>query len=291
MPRPRLHPGQIEVTPAVVRRLLAQVPDLADEPLQEVPSTGTVNALYRVGDRALARLPIMADWSDAPAEAETLALVAPRLRVEVPAVLHIGAPDAAYPKSWLLLSWLGGATATPGAGGAALADDLAGFLGDLWALPAEGARPGYRQGLARHDTAVTDSLAAAADLVDVSVLEPLWADALGAPGWRHPLRWTHSDLLANNVLLGADGRLRAVLDWEAAGVGDPSCDLMSAWSMLDAGGRAHLRDVLDLDDDAWRRGRGWALAQAIIALAYYRETNPGLVAHSLHVLGVLATED
>ncbi|MDJ1114864.1 phosphotransferase [Microbacterium dauci] len=290
MPRPRLHVGRIEVTPAVVRRLLAQVPAFADEPLREVPSTGTVNALYRVGERALARLPIMAEWSDAAAEAETLAFVAPRLRVEVPTVLHVGAPDAAYPKPWLLLSWLGGTIATPGAGGAALADDLAAFLGDLWQLPVEDARAGYRQGLDQYDTAVKNSLAAAADLVEVAALEPLWADALAAPGWRHPLRWTHSDLLANNVLLDADGRLHAVLDWEAAGVGDPACDLMSAWSMLDGSGRARLRELLDLDDDTWRRGRGWALLQAIIALPHYRETTHGLVAHSLHVLGVLAAD-
>ena len=63
MPRPRLHLGQIEVTAAVVRRLLAQAPEFADEPLSEVASTGTVNALYRVGERALARLPIMSAHS------------------------------------------------------------------------------------------------------------------------------------------------------------------------------------------------------------------------------------
>ena len=63
MPRPRLHLGPIEVTAAVVRRLLAQAPEFADGTLREVASTGTVNALYRVGERALARLPIMSAHS------------------------------------------------------------------------------------------------------------------------------------------------------------------------------------------------------------------------------------
>jgi aminoglycoside phosphotransferase (APT) family kinase protein len=51
-----------------------------------------------------------------------------------------------------------------------------------------------------------------------------------------------------------------------------------------------MRRALDLDDDTWTRGSGWALLQAAIALPYYRDTNPGLVAHSLHVLGELTRE-
>jgi aminoglycoside phosphotransferase (APT) family kinase protein len=65
---------------------------------------------------------------------------------------------------------------------------------------------------------------------------------------------------------------------------------MAAWSMLDRAGRERMRQALDLDDDTWTRGSGWALLQAAIALPYYRDTNPGLVAHSLHVLGELTRE-
>ena len=34
------------------------------------------------------------------------------------------------------------------------------------------------------------------------------------------------------------------------------------------------RAALACDDDEWDRGKGWALAQAIGCLWYYRETNP-----------------
>lgn len=118
-------------------------------------------------------------------------------------------------------------------------------------------------------------------------LTTVWDDALAADAWDRPPRWTHSDLLAGNVLLGSDRRLAAVLDWEAAGIGDPACDLMAAWSILDTDARERMRRTVGLDDATWRRGAGWALAQASIALPYYRRTNPGVVANSLHVLAAL----
>jgi aminoglycoside phosphotransferase (APT) family kinase protein len=35
-----------------------------------------------------------------------------------------------------------------------------------------------------------------------------------------------------------------------------------------------LRAELDVDDDRWARGRGWAVSTAVMALRYYEETNP-----------------
>jgi hypothetical protein len=41
---------------------------------------------------------------------------------------------------------------------------------------------------------------------------------------------------------------------------------------------------LETDGDARLRGRGWVLSQAVIALPYYWETNPGIVTQSLRAL-------
>ncbi|WP_405372357.1 MULTISPECIES: aminoglycoside phosphotransferase family protein [unclassified Microbacterium] len=290
MVQPRLHPDQLDVGADDVRRLLAdQCPPRALDRVVPVRSTGTVNAVFRVGDDALARLPIMAAWSDVAAETATLRVVAPHLPVRVPRVLHVGRPDAGYGQSWLLLDWIEGDPASPGHGGAELADDLAAFLRALWTIPTAGARAGYRVSLERHRDAVAHSFAEADGIltdhgIDAATLRAVWSGALQVPAWSDAPRWTHSDLLAGNVLLDGAGRLSAVIDWEAAGAGDPACDLMSAWSLLDGAGRARLSSLLELDEDAWLRGRGWALAQAIIALPYYRETRPAIAAHSLHVL-------
>lgn len=74
MPR-RLHDGRLHVDEALTRRLLAaQLPHLADLPLLEVHSTGTVNVIYRLGDDLSLRLPILPAWVD-PHEGATLAVL------------------------------------------------------------------------------------------------------------------------------------------------------------------------------------------------------------------------
>ena len=43
-------------------------------------------------------------------------------------------------------------------------------------------------------------------------------------------------------------------------------------------GRKAFRDALNVDDDTWRRARGYALHQALLIIPYYPETNPEFVA-------------
>jgi aminoglycoside phosphotransferase (APT) family kinase protein len=51
---------------------------------------------------------------------------------------------------------------------------------------------------------------------------------------------------------------------------------MAAWMYLPAETRGLFRTVLQVDDATWARGRGWALSVALIALPYYKDTNPVL---------------
>jgi aminoglycoside phosphotransferase (APT) family kinase protein len=74
-----------------------------------------------------------------------------------------------------------------------------------------------------------------------------------------------------------EGRLTAVIDWGGAGVGDPAADAIAAWSVFGPTGRRVFRNTLDLDDDVWERGRGFALHQAALIIPYYRDTNPDFV--------------
>lgn len=59
---------------------------------------------------------------------------------------------------------------------------------------------------------------------------------------------------------------------------------MVAWNVLPADARDTFRQAVGLDDATWLRGRGWALSQALIALPYHRETNPGMSAAARHAL-------
>jgi aminoglycoside phosphotransferase (APT) family kinase protein len=58
-----------------------------------------------------------------------------------------------------------------------------------------------------------------------------------------------------------------VIDFGSSGVGDPSCDLAIAWTLLAGESREAFRAALPLDDATWARGRGWTLWKALITLA------------------------
>ncbi|MEU8385457.1 phosphotransferase, partial [Streptosporangium sp. NPDC048865] len=119
--------------------------------------------------------------------------------------------------------------------------------------------------------------------IDTGAATAAWEAALTTPGWTGPPVWVHSDLMPGNLLL-VRGRLGAVIDFGTAGVGDPACDLIVAWNLLPAGVRHDFRSALRVDDATWARGRGRALSIALIALPYYRDTNPVFAANARHVI-------
>jgi hypothetical protein len=49
---------------------------------------------------------------------------------------------------------------------------------------------------------------------------------------------------------------------------------MAAWTVLTAETRELFRAELPGDEGAWARGRGWALSVGLVALPYYRRSNP-----------------
>jgi aminoglycoside phosphotransferase (APT) family kinase protein len=94
----------------------------------------------------------------------------------------------------------------------------------------------------------------------------MWEAALAAT-WNGPPVWVHGDVAPGNLLVRG-GRLAAVIDFGCSAVGDPACDLVIAWTYLDAPARAAFRDALPLDDATWTRAAGWALWKALIVLAH-----------------------
>ena len=89
--------------------------------------------------------------------------------------------------------------------------------------------------------------------------------------------WIHSDLLRPNLLVRG-GRLRAVIDFGAVGVGDPATDVIAAWSVFGPAGREAFRAALGVDGGTWERARGIALHQAAVIIPCYAKTNRGFVA-------------
>ena len=106
----RMHDDEVAIDPALVGRLVAaQFPRLAGSPIRRVRSTGTVNAIYRLGDDLCARLPLVAKWADDLArEWEWLPRLAPALSLRVPEPVARGAASAEYPFPWAIYRWIEG---------------------------------------------------------------------------------------------------------------------------------------------------------------------------------------
>jgi aminoglycoside phosphotransferase (APT) family kinase protein len=141
----RMHAHEIETDVRLVGKLLAaQLPEWATLPLERVVSSGTVNALYRLGDDKVVRLPRTDGGIGAvDRELRWLPKLAPLLPVDVPVPLAKGAPADGYPMEWGIYPWLEGEH--PAAGEAAdegsLARDLARFVEALHGVGSPGVRP------------------------------------------------------------------------------------------------------------------------------------------------------
>jgi aminoglycoside phosphotransferase (APT) family kinase protein len=287
----KLHADELYIDEALVRGLVAaQFPQWSELPLERVASSGTDNALYRLGGDMVVRLPRRLSGSASiDHEYEWTRQLRPYLPVAVPRPVAKGAPDDDYPARWAVYAWLPGANPVPGHGSEELAQDLARVLRAFAAIDVTG--PPTRRGapLATQDAAARGALEQLGGMIDVDAAAAAWDAALAAPVWEDESRWLHGDLLPGNLLV-RDGRLTGLLDFSLVGVGDPACDLMPAWCVLPAERREAFRAELAVDDATWARGRGWALSMGLIALPYYKDTNPGFAAVARHAIREVLAE-
>ena len=272
----KMHADEVETNRSLVRRLLAdQFPQWADLTIDPLESSGTDNAIYRLGEDMAVRLP------------------------RIPAAPAPSRRSCAGCRSWHrccrstspLHRWLDGESLNVEqvADPVALAQDLGGFVAALRRIDTTGGPIAGRDGsrgvpLARRDAATREAIAQLDGLVDGPAVTTAWEAAVRAPTWQRPGVWIHGDLLSGNVLIDDSGRLSAVIDFGCMAVGDPACDVMAAWTLFEAEGREAFRSVIEVDDATWTRGRGWALSFALIALPYYMHTNPVFVRDARHVI-------
>lgn len=287
MPTGKMHADEVEIDVSLVGRLLAaQFPRWAGLPIRPVLSRGTDNALYRVGDDMVARLPRRERTvGTLEKERRWLPRLAPLLPLAVPLPLANGMPAEGYPFTWSVYRWLRGEDATMQrvTDPKRLATDLAQFVAALQQIDsAGGPSPGEHnffrgEPLAARDASTRAAIASLRGTIDVGNATAAWEAALRSPEWDRRPVWIHGDLDSRNLLL-EQGRLSAVIDWGGLGVGDPACEVMVAWKVLSADTRDIFRAALSVDESTWARARGWALSQALGALSYYTlETNPVLV--------------
>ncbi|WP_066952427.1 aminoglycoside phosphotransferase family protein [Streptomyces lushanensis] len=303
----QMHPGLHPIDDDLVRRLVAgQFPRWAGLAVERVPSGGTVNAMYRLGDATgdgmgddmVVRLPLVSGGAkDVSLEQRWLPRLAPLLPVPVPEVLAAGQPAEGYPWPWSVYGWLAGANPEAGAlrEPASLAVDLADFVAAMRSVhlpdPPDAYRGGPLTSLDAPTRAAIEQLRTIPEEgVDCDAVTAVWEDALRAPRWDGPPVWLHADLTPGNLLVDEGGRLASVIDFGCTGAGDPACDLFPAWNLLPPDAREIFREALDVDDVTWTRGRGRTLSQALVALPYYRKTNLEMARDARHVIRAVLEE-
>ncbi|MGW5669929.1 aminoglycoside phosphotransferase family protein [Micromonospora sp. NPDC003776] len=281
-----MHANQLTVSVETVRALVdEQFPQWRDLPIRRVPSDGTVNAIFRIGDRLGARFPLQPCDADSArrwlaAEAAAARELAGHTRFPTPEPVALGEPGPGYPLPWSVQTWLPGVVASDDdpAESVAFAHDLAEFITEVRAIDTRGrtfAGAGRGGDLRSHDEWMATCFDHSERLLDVPRLRRMWAVLRDLPRGATGDVMNHGDLIPGNVLV-AGGRLAGVLDAGGLGPADPALDLVGAWHLLDAGPRQVLRADLGCDDLEWERGKAWAFVQAMGLVWYYVESNPAM---------------
>ncbi|WP_330174750.1 aminoglycoside phosphotransferase family protein [Streptomyces sp. NBC_01498] len=282
----KMHANQLTVTAQTVRTLVdQQFPQWRDLPVRGITAQGTVNAVFRMGDKLAARLPLEAAAVETTrrrleAEAEAARELAGRTRCPTPEPVALGAPGAGYPLPWAVQTWLPGTVADdedPGES-VAFARDLADFIGDVRAIGARGrtfSGTGRGGDLRAHDGWMETCFGHSTHLLDVPRLRRMWATLRDLPRGAAEDVMSHSDLIPGNVLVSG-GRLAGILDVGGFGPADPSLDLVGAWHLLETGPRRVLRERLGCDEPEWQRGKAWAFVQSMGLVWYYVDSNPAM---------------
>jgi len=269
--------AEVEVTPDLVRRLVAaQQPDLAGLPVTPL-ANGWDNLICRLGDELAVRLPRRAAAAELVRhEQRWLPVLAPRLPIAVPVPVRVGEPAPGYPWHWSIVPFLPGriAAACPPADPAETASVLGGFLGALHVpAPADApANPVRGVALGSRGDAFTSRLVQLGDAIDGAAAMRMWRAAVAAPGWAGPPLWLHGDLHPANILVSG-GRVTGVIDFGDITAGDPATDLAAAWMLVPADCHEAFRAAYGAaggrqpDAATWARARGWALGLAVAMLA------------------------
>ena len=275
---PKMHDDEVTVDDGTVRDLLEeQFPRWAGRRVRRIADSGTDSAIYRLGDDLGVRLPRIR-WAEAQIEKECrwLQPLAVDLPTAVPVPVARGRPGCGYPFPWLVYPWLEGTSLdrAPVDDWNGIAEGVAEFVRALERHSPDGGPPPTRRGtpMAQYDDAVQWAIRQLDGAIDVDRARRVWQDALEAGDWPGPPVWVHGDLLPGNILV-SQGRLSGIIDWGGAGVGDPACDAMLAWS-LPPGARRRYRRALGFDEATWARARGWVVEQTVFYIPYYARSLP-----------------
>ncbi len=248
--------------------------------IRPVKHGGWDNKTFHLGMDMTIRMPTTREYAlQVEKEQKWLPKLAPFLPLSIPQPVAIGEPGHGYPWKWSIYRWIEGdiASVATTTNSNNFASTLAQFLIALQQIdttngPLPGEHNFFRGGkVATYDTEVRRALIALKDNIDVNTAIDVWETAL-LTSWQKTPVWIHGDVSAGNLLV-QQGHLHAVIDFGMLGIGDPACDLATAWTLFDGESQTVFREEMAMDENSWSRGRGWALWKALVEASGISKTN------------------
>lgn len=266
----------------LVTELVAQqFPKWAHLEIKPVELSGIDNRTFRLGEEMLIRLPSAEDYAlQVLKEQKWLEVLAPHLSFSIPKPLAMGQPSKHYPWNWSIYKWIEGesinALSIDDLDLQIIASQLAQFLNELHKIDVKGGpNPGLHNfwrgdHVSVYDTEVRSAIKELQGFIDARTIMSFWEKAISSRWNKNPV-WIHGDFASGNIL-AKDGCVAAVIDFGCVGVGDPACDLVIAWTLLNNENRRIFKSHLCLDPDTWTRASGWALWKALITMRDWKTT-------------------
>lgn len=277
--------NKFHITLPLVTNLVAeQFPQWTHLPINPVELSGIDNQTFRLGTDMCIRLPSAQGYvAQVKKEQTWLPMLAPHLSVPIPLPLAMGKPSKNYPSPWSVYRWIEGESANILNLNKlllqSLAEALAKFLTQLQQIDTKNAPlPGlhnYWRGAhpSIYDAETRATITKLSYLIDAKKATSVWKKALKSK-WNNQSVWVHGDFASGNIIL-KNQQLVAVIDFGCTAIGDPACDLVIAWTLLNNESRKIFKEQINLDSDTWARARGWALWKANFELATLKDkTNP-----------------
>jgi aminoglycoside phosphotransferase (APT) family kinase protein len=264
----------LSVTEGLVRKLInKQFPEYKNLALQKFYSTGTVNAIYRLGEELYVRLPLL-ETQTLEKEWAVLPYIYGKVSLEVPKIVAKGKPTTDYPLDWGIYEWLEGEIYDEKkVDELQTAELLANFINELHEItpPKNVPKAGRKPLLELHEITV-ENLEQCYEIDRPKALE-LWNELVNTPVWDGKEYLIHADFLKPNLLI-KNGRLSTIIDFGSAGVGDACFDFIPAWAVLSNHSRNIFKELIQPDEATWKRAKAYALHQAALIVPYYRQSNP-----------------
>ena len=268
--------SQLNIPIEIGTKLIStQFPEYENLFIKVVEPNGWDNRTFHLGNTMSIRLPSAERYAEkVKIEHQWLPKLSSKLSISIPKPIAMGNPSKDYPWNWSIYSWIEGKSAhLLNLDENSLEDialQLACFLNELESIDSSnGPMPGKHNffrgdSLIVYNAETRSIIEVLKDYINVPAAIKIWETAISSKWDKNPV-WIHGDFSSSNILI-KNNQLVGVIDFGGMAIGDPSCDLVIAWTFLKKKSREKFKPSLDLDQNTWNRAKGWALWKALITL-------------------------